>query len=277
MRIDSHQHFWRLKRGDYGWLTPELGAIYRDFEPADLEPLLKQASIDATIAVQASDTVAETEFLLSLAERTPWIAGVVGWVDMEATDAIATLDRLARNPKFKGVRPMIQGLADDDWILRPALDRVFSALVERSLTFDALVLPRHLPRLLKRLERTPELACVIDHGAKPHLATGEIGQWKSDMAAIAANTEAFCKLSGLVTEAGADVSIETIRPATDHLLQTFGPSRLMFGSDWPVLNLASSYLDWLAMTHELTARLTVEERSGIFGGNAARFYLDTDR
>ena len=163
MRVDSHQHFWRLARGDYGWMTPDLGAIYRDFEPADLKPLLEAGGINATVVVQAADTVAETEFLLSLADEHDLIAGVVGWIDMEAGDAVATLERLRQNPKFKGIRPMIQEIADDDWVLRPALDPVFDALAEMELCFDALVLPRHLPRLLKRLQKHPALACVIDH------------------------------------------------------------------------------------------------------------------
>lgn len=268
MRIDSHHHLWRIARGDYGWLMPDLGVIHRDFEPSDLEPLLKQAGIDATILVQAAETVAETEFLLSLADVTPWIAGVVGWIDMEAPDALATLDRLARNPKFKGIRPVIQGIADDDWILRPSLDPVFDGLIERGLTFDALVLPRHLPRLLKRLEQFPQLACVIDHGAKPHLATGEIDQWKIDMAALAANTNAFCKFSGLVTEAGVNYSIETIRPAAEHLIEIFGPDRLMFGSDWPVLNLASDYGGWIKMAETFNAT----SQADFWAGAAKEFY-----
>lgn len=272
MRVDSHQHFWRLARGDYGWMTPDLGAIYRDFEPADLKPLLEAGAINATVVVQAADTVAETEFLLSLADEHDLIAGVVGWIDMEAGDAVATLERLRQNPKFKGIRPMIQEIADDDWVLQPALDPVFDALAEMELCFDALVLPRHLPKLLKRLEEHPALACVIDHCAKPQLATGEIAEWKADIAAVANNTSALCKLSGLLTEAGDDASLEKIRPAAEHVLEVFGPSRLMFGSDWPVLNLAGDYAGWVEMVGNLLKSFPAPDCEAIWGGNAIRFY-----
>src|SRR5690606_30116333 len=208
-RIDSHHHLWALARGDYGWLTPELAPIYRDFAAPDLVPHLQAAEIGRTVVVQAADTVAETEFLIGIAEQTDWIAGVVGWIDMEAETALADLSRLARAPKFKGIRPMIQGLEPEDWILNRRLDRVFDALVEMDLTFDALVLPRHLPHLLARLHRTPGLRCVIDHCAKPELAAGRLDPWRADMTRIARETRAFCKLSGLVTEAGAGFTIDT--------------------------------------------------------------------
>lgn len=272
MRIDSHHHLWRISRGDYDWMTPDLGVIYRDFEPKDMEPLLASAGIDGTIVVQAAETTCETGFLLQLADQTPWILGVVGWVDMTASDAEATLDRLARNTKFKGIRPMIQGIADDDWILDNGLDPAFKALVERGLTFDALVLPRHLPNLLRRLELVPDLACVIDHAAKPHIATGKIDQWKADMAAIAANTNACCKFSGFVTEAGPDYTIDTLRPVAEHLIEVFGPSRLMFGSDWPVLNLAGDYAGWIAMAEDLTSSFDAAQKASFWGGNATEFY-----
>lgn len=272
MRIDSHHHLWRISRGDYNWMTPDLGVIYRDFEPENLAPLLKASGVDATVAVQAAETVAETEFLLSIAERTPWIAGVVGWIDMEAPDAVVTLDRLARNPKFKGIRPVIQGIADDNWILRGSLDRVFDALIERGLTFDALVLPRHLKSLLARMKRNPDLRCVIDHGAKPHLATGDIAEWKLDIARLAVDTPVFCKLSGLLTEAGDEPTLARVRPAADHLLTTFGPNRLMFGSDWPVLNLASAYAGWVAIVEALLASTSAEDSDKVWGATAAIAY-----
>lgn len=272
MKIDSHHHLWTLSRGDYGWMSPALGPIYRDFEPADLEPHLKAAGIDKTIIVQAADTIAETEFMLAIAKKTPWVAGVVGWVDMESDTAITELQRLAASPLLKGIRPMIQEIADPDWILRPSLDRVFDAMVEMELRFDALILPIHLPNLLSRLEKHPDLACVINHGAKPELSTGELETWRKDIARIAENTGSFCKLSGLVTEAGEDYTIDTIRPAADHILAAFGPERVMYGSDWPVLNLAGTYSDWVGMVENLTRPLSEAERASIFGGAAASFY-----
>ena len=169
MRIDSHQHFWDLSRGDYDWLTPDLFEIYRDFSPVDLEPLLASNKFDGTVVVQATDTEAETEYLLSLADRHDWIWGVVGWVDMENPAAPARIAEFAEHPKFVGIRPMIQGLEDDAWMLRPALAPAISALIEQNLCFDALVLPRHLGHLKMFLSRYPDLKVVIDHGAKPNI------------------------------------------------------------------------------------------------------------
>lgn len=272
MRIDAHHHLWRLSRGDYGWLTPDLAPIHRDFAPGDLEPLLAAAGITRTVIVQAAPTLAETLFLLDIAASTDWVAGVVGWIDMEAPDAIQQLDRLQAYPKFRGIRPMIQDIAADDWILRPALDQVFQTLIERQLTFDALVLPRHLPHLLTRLRQFPGLACVIDHGAKPLLATGDIATWKRDIARIAGETGAFCKLSGLLTEAGEAPTLEKVRPAAEHIISAFGPNRVMFGSDWPVLNLAGCYAGWVAMVENLLSPLPETARQAVWGGNAAAFY-----
>lgn len=272
MKIDSHHHLWSLARGDYGWMSPALGPIYRDFAPADLAPHLKAAGIERTVVVQAADTVAETEYLLDLAEGTDWIAGVVGWIDMEAADAVATLTRLAARPAFKGIRPMIQDLSDDDWILRRALDPAFDALIDLGLSFDALVLPRHLPKLSARLERHPELACVIDHAAKPALASGDLGTWKADIARLAVETGCRCKLSGLLTEAGDRPELATVQPAAEHVLCAFGPDRVMFGSDWPVLNLAGDYASWTAMVDTLLAPLSPTDRARVWGGTARAFY-----
>ncbi|PTN02251.1 L-fuconolactonase [Rhodovulum imhoffii] len=272
MKIDSHHHFWSLARGDYGWLTPDLAPIYRDFTPADLEPLLDAAGIDKTVLVQASDTIAETEFLLRTARAHDRIGGVVGWIEMDAPDALDVLDRLAADPKFCGIRPMIQGIEDDEWILRPSLDPVFEALESRGLTFDALVLPRHLKPLRARLRRHPNLRCVIDHGAKPELAKGDIAAWADDIKAVAAEANAFCKLSGLLTEAGDDPTLAKIRPVAEHLICAFGPARLMFGSDWPVVNLAGDYPGWLEMVEALISGLPAEDRERIMGGTARAFY-----
>lgn len=271
-RIDAHQHFWTLARGDYGWLTPALGAIYRDFTPTDLAPLGAQAGIDATVLVQAAPTSEETDFLLEIAARTPWVAGVVGWVDMRADDAPEQIATLAATSAAKGIRPMIQDLADDDWVLDPRLDPAFDALIANDLTFDALVLPRHLRRLLRRLERHPELRCVIDHGAKPEIAAGKFDRWAADIADIAETTGACCKLSGLVGEAGPGWTVARLRPYADHLLDRFGPDRLMFGSDWPVVNLVADYDTWFTAATTLTAALTADERAAVFGDTARRFY-----
>ncbi|SDE60117.1 L-fuconolactonase [Paracoccus isoporae] len=272
MKVDSHHHLWTLSRGDYGWLTPDLGAIYRDFTVADLEPLLDAAGIDRTVVVQAAPSVAETEFLLDCAAETARIDGVVGWIDMEAPEAVATLKRLARNPKFVGIRPMIQGMADDAWIMRSDLDPVFDTLVAEDLSFDALVLPRHLAPLQMRMRRHPSLRCVIDHGAKPEIASGRIDEWQREIARIAEETACMCKLSGLLTEAGDTPTHDRIRPAADHLIACFGAERLMFGSDWPVLNLAGDYAGWVEMVASIIADLPEADRNRIWAGTAQEFY-----
>ena len=272
-RIDSHQHFWTLARNDYGWLTPELTTLYRDFQPEHLAPLLSAANIDATVLVQAAPTVEETAYLLSLAEKWEVIAGVVGWVDMTGGhEAVATLTRLAQNPKLRGIRPMIQEIEDPEWMLDQRLAPVFEALIEQDLCFDALVKPEHLPCLLELLRRYPALKTVIDHGAKPQIAGAEWEPWAADMARIASAAAACCKLSGLITEAAPEQTYADIRPYFDHLLRLFGPERLLWGSDWPVLNLAGDYASWHKTCRQWTAELSAAEQRAIFGDNAMRFY-----
>lgn len=270
MIIDAHQHFWRLDRGDYGWLTPELAPIYRDFGPSDLAPHLARHGIGGTVLVQAAPTLAETKYLLELADATDVVRGVVGWVDFEAADAPEDIARLAQHPKLVGLRPMIQDIADDDWMLRPALAPAFEAMIRHDLTFDALVLPRHLPRLHELLARHPDLRCVIDHGAKPEIAEGRFDAWAGEMAALARDTRAFCKLSGLLTEAGEGAGREALAPYAAHLVDRFGPARLVWGSDWPVLTLAASYDAWFEMAMSLIP--DAKDRQAVFGGTAIELY-----
>ncbi len=221
-RVDAHQHFWRLARGDYGWLTPAKGPIYRDFGPADLTPLLARAGIDATVLVQAAPTVDETRFLLELARTTPVVAGVVGWAPLDAPDAPDVVAALARTPALKGLRPMLHDIPDIDWVLRPEVARGLRAIAAADLTFDALVRTPHLPNLRRLLERHPDLRVVIDHGAKPEIVQGAREPWATHMAGLARETRAWVKLSGLVTEDGAEWSVERLRPYVDHLLECFG-------------------------------------------------------
>jgi L-fuconolactonase len=272
VRIDAHQHFWRPARGDYGWLTPDQGVLYRDFGPDELAPHLAAHGIDRTVLVQAAPTDAETDFLLDLAQSTPSIAAVVGWLDMEAPDATARLTRRARDPRFRGIRPMIQDIADPDWMLRATLTPVFGALIDLGLTFDALVRPAHLPNLARLLDRHPDLEVVVDHGGKPSIATRGFEPWARDIARIAAGSRAFCKLSGLVTEAGSEASVAALAPYAAHLVACFGAERLMWGSDWPVLLLAGDYGSWWQTTATLLEGVSERERASILGGTAAEFY-----
>lgn len=273
MRIDAHQHFWRLDRGDYRWLTPALLPIYRDFGPADLAPLLAAHGIARTILVQAAPTEAETAYLLDIAAKTPFVAGVVGWTDFGAPDVTERIAALAGDPLLVGLRPMVQDIAEDGWLARPALAPAFAAMTAHGLVFDALLLPRHIAPMLTVLERHPNLACVIDHGAKPNLVSGDIAAWRHGMTALAAHPGLACKLSGLVTEAAADWTLETLRPVVEHLLAVFGPERLIFGSDWPVVTLRASYDRWLETAEALLAGLDAAQRAAVFGGNARKLYL----
>ncbi len=250
MKIDAHQHFWKIARGDYGWLTSDLQPLYRDFGPEDLKPLLEQAGIGGTIAVQAADTEAETEYLLSLADAHNWILGVVGWTDLEAKDAPAKIARMAQNPKLVGFRPMIQDIADDTWMLKDSLRPALNAMATHNLTFDALVLPRHLGHLLEFLDRYPDLQVVIDHGAKPEIRDGHLEPWAEHLRRVAQNNHVFCKLSGLTTEAGPAWQPEELSSYIETILDAFTPARVLFGSDWPVLNLASRYDEWVSIVED---------------------------
>jgi L-fuconolactonase len=273
MRIDGHQHFWTTQRDDYGWLTPDLETLYRDFTPGDLQPLLDHAGVDHTVLVQAAATTDETRYLLGIAEFHSMVAGVVGWIDMDSTDdAITTLDEFVQHPKFVGIRPMIQDIEDPAWIGRPELGTVLDALVEKNVCFDALVRSVHLPFLLNCLTRHPDLRVVIDHGAKPNIAAGEWQPWADGIAAIATQTSAFCKISGLITEADSSQTYDDVMPYLDHLLEVFGSERLIWGSDWPVLNLAGDYDGWHAASIERLSQLAVQDQENILGHNAIRFY-----
>ena len=273
MRIDGHQHFWSLRREDYGWLTSELQPLYRDFMPEHLQPLLVQAGVDHTVLVQAAATTDETRYLLDIAEAHSMVAGVVGWIDMDSpSDAIASLDEFSQHAKFVGIRPMIQDIEDPAWIDRPELGVVLDALIDKKLRFDALVRSVHLPFLSSCLARHPELRVVIDHGAKPNIAAGEWQPWADSMARISGQSDACCKISGLITEASEAQSYDQVMPYIDHLLETFGPTRLIWGSDWPVLNLAADYAGWHQASMTRLGLLSEQDQDSILGGNAIRFY-----
>jgi L-fuconolactonase len=269
MRIDAHHHLWSLARGDYGWLTSELAPIYRDFGLPDLAPHLAAAGIEGAILVQAAPTEAETLYLLDIAETAELVRGV----EIRPADHAARIDALAARKLLVGLRPMVQDIQDDDWLLGPTLAPLLTAMVRNGLVFDALVLPRHLPRLLRVIDGHPDLEFVLDHCGKPRLATGEIAIWQRDIALLAERPNIVCKLSGLVTEAVPDWQIADLRQAVDHVRGCFGPQRMLWGSDWPVVNLAGGYAKWLAAAETLLADLSLDEQADIFGGNAARIYL----
>lgn len=274
MQIDAHQHYWDPARGDYEWLTPELKILYRTFGPADLKPLREAAGVERTVVVQAAPTLDETRYLLDIARDEASIAGVVGWVPLLLPTAPALIGALAHEPKFKGVRPMLQDLPDDTWIANPALAPAIDALIAHDLAFDALIYTRHIEHFETFAVKFPALRIVVDHGAKPPIRYGRVGyqDWAAAITRLAALPHVHCKLSGLVTEAAPGWNEETLRPYVEHLLNAFGPARLMWGSDWPVLDLNADYAQWHAAANALLAPLSDAERAAVFGGNAAAFY-----
>ncbi|MEJ6394208.1 amidohydrolase family protein [Gymnodinialimonas sp. 2305UL16-5] len=274
VQIDAHQHFWQISRGDYDWMSDEVAAIRHDILPPDLAPLLARHDIAGTVVVQAAATLAETEFLLGLAQDNRFIKGIVGWVDLDDIAAPEALDHLSQSPVFKGVRPMLQDISETDWIARPRVLDNLAQLAKRGLRLDALVTPRHLPILAKVAQSCPDLPIVIDHCAKPVIAQGaDAGSgWRDDMARLAQLPNVMCKISGLPNEAGPGWSATGLRQVVDHVLEEFGPDRLMWGSDWPVLNLAGDYAGWRDTSKQLLGGLTHTERAQVFGGTAQRFY-----
>jgi L-fuconolactonase len=276
MNIDAHQHYWDPARGDYGWLTPELKPLYCAFGPDHLAPLRQATNVQQTVVVQAAPTIDETRYLLDLARNEESIAGVVGWVPLDSADAPQIIDEFVREPKFKAVRPMLQDLPDDTWIAHAPRPEAIERLIDLDLAFDALIFARHVPSLIEFVERYPKLRVVIDHGAKPPIRNGiETGwqPWADGIAQLAKLPyNLHCKLSGLATESNENWDDETLKPYVAHMLEQFGPHRLMWGSDWPVLNLNGSYTAWHTTARNLTSHLEKTEQDAVFGENARAFY-----
>jgi L-fuconolactonase len=279
MRIDSHQHFWDPARKDYGWIDTLEGEaarrLRRPILPPELAPQLARERIDRTVLVQAAASEAEAGFLLSLADEYDFIAGVVAWLDMEASDFEQRLARLERHSKFVGVRPMIHDLADPEWMLRASVRRSFAVLQARGVCFDFLVRPPHLAPMLRILGEFPELRAVLDHIGKPNIAARQLEPWRSEFAAIARHPNVFCKLSGMLTEADHERWVPAdLEPYVRHALECFTPERCMFGSDWPVCTLAGSYGQVLAALEQSLGPLglAAAARERIFAGTAAEFY-----
>ncbi|PZR33290.1 amidohydrolase [Caulobacter segnis] len=271
MLIDAHQHFWRIGQNDCVWPTPDLAAIHRDFGPEDLRAAAGPDLVGA-VTVQSQPSDADTDWLLQLAQDEPLVLGVVGWVDLLSPRAPERIAALAAHPKFKGVRPMLQNLPDDAWIARPDLAPAIDVLVAHDLSLDALVFTRHLPHLLSLATRRPDLRIVIDHGAKPPIAQDAFDDWAEAMSRLAALPQVHCKLSGLLTEARPDQAPEAIAPYAEKLIALFGPDRLMWGSDWPVVNLAANYADWRDQARGFADLQAPAVAQAVFADVARRFY-----
>ena len=275
--IDAHHHLWKLSRADYGWIgegrNPAVASIEHDYLVDDYQSLAAANGIIGSIAVQAAPTVDETRWLLEQANISDGlIRGVVGWIDMAQTDAPAMLHDLARHPLLRGIRPMLQDIADVDWVLQPRLVPVLRAVMELDLSFDLLVRPVHLKSALELLTRHPDLRSVVDHAGKPDIANSMWQPWADDIRRIARETSACCKLSGLATEARAGWKPDDLRRYADHVLECFGAERILWGSDWPVMLLNADYSNWLAAAKRFMESQSAAERSAIFHDNAIRFY-----
>lgn len=273
MRIDSHQHFWRYTSAEYGWIDESMSALRRDFLPPDLRREMVGAAVDACVAVQARQTLGETRWLLELADAYPFIAGVIGWIDLQADDAADQLERFVDHPKLVGVRHSVQDEADDRFMLRPLFRRGISLLEDRDLTYDILIYPKHLPVAAELVSRFTRQRFVLDHLAKPNIRAGEMREWQEGIRALAKFPLVFCKLSGLVTEADwTRWTLDDLRPYLDVAFECFGAHRLLIGSDWPVCTVAAAYGRSMKVVDDYMADRPAHERDAVMGANAARLW-----
>lgn len=264
--IDAHQHVWEIGRHGHRWPGPDLPAIHRNRTLDDFRARAAPLGVRGTILVQSQADDADTDFLLDVADDEPFVLGVVGWVDVEAPDAPDRIHALARR-RLVGLRPMLQDLPPR-WILGARAEAAIEAMIEQDLVFDALIRPQHLPPLAEFADRWPDLSIVIDHGAKPAVG-GALTQWRDDLAALAARPNLVCKLSGLWTEAGPGAPAEACIPAAEAILDLFGPQRTLWGGDWPVVDLAGTYGDWLALCRSVVRKA---DRAAVFEDTARRVY-----
>ena len=277
MRVDAHQHFWQCAQSWHSWPDAALPVIHRDFGPQELQPLMNRCQLTHSVLVQAQPDERETQWLLQLATRWPWIAGVVGWVDLadaQAPRRIAALcGQALRDGRslLLGLRPMLQALHDERWILRRELEPAIDAMLAQELRFDALIRAPQLPVIGEFARRHPALPIVIDHGGKPPIANGALEPWREQLALVARCPNVYCKLSGLATEAGREWQPQQLESCARHILDCFGPERVMWGSDWPVLNLASDHLQWYQLASGWL-RSNEAAECAVFGGTARAFY-----
>ncbi len=275
MIIDAHQHLWQIGKNGHEWPTPDYVAIYGDYVVDDLKRVTSETGVTGTVLVQSQPNDTDTDWMLAIAANEPLIKGVVGWADLASPSAPDRIAHLARQPKFKGLRPMLQGMEDSEWILRPEVQPALDALMRLGLTFDALILPRHLAAIEQLAKARPGLRIVVDHGAKPPIAKTDLASdrvWRNGITELAQHKNVVCKVSGLITEADTAQGLDAVKPYADHLLEAFGPNRLMWGSDWPVIDLRVSYRQWFDWTRTWLDGLGVPAQTAVMGGTAAAFY-----
>jgi L-fuconolactonase len=274
MMIDAHHHLWKYSAAEYGWITPQMPAIRRDFLPEQLEELMHHFGIEGTVAVQARQTLEETSWLLGLAEKHPLIRGVVGWAPLtEGSGVKRRLERFAGNKKLRGVRHVIHDEADPRYVLRDDFNAGVRALGEFGLRYDILIFERHLPAAIEFVDRHPNQVFILDHVAKPRIKDRVLSPWDRHLRELAKRENVYSKLSGMVTEADPQSwTPEQLRPYIDVALEAFGPRRLMYGSDWPVMLLAGEYARWFGTVRHAIGKLSKDEQDRIMGGTAAEAY-----
>ncbi|CAI6041370.1 hypothetical protein PAECIP112173_01025 [Paenibacillus sp. JJ-100] len=273
MKLDAHQHFWQYNTRDYGWISEEMNVIQRSFLPEDLHPILTASGISGCIVVQARQSLEETEWLLELADKHEFIKGVVGWVDLCSENAALQLEKYAASPWLKGVRHVIQDEPDVKFVLRKDFQRGIALLKQYNLAYDLLVSKEQLPYAVELVQAFPQQRFVIDHLAKPDIKAGILSPWKEAIIAISAYPNVHCKLSGMVTEADwNNWTQEDFTPYLDTVLQAFGPERVMYGSDWPVSNVAGTYRQVFNLLQTHVHSLSQAEQQMIFGDNCRIFY-----
>jgi len=271
--IDAHQHFWNYAPEEYGWIDSSMEVLRRDFLPEHLKPEIDQSGVSGVVAVQARESLNETLWLLDLASNNSFIRAVVGWVPLTEPDVADTIGPLLTLGPLRGLRHVLQGEADDPYMLREDFNRGVSALRDVDLAYDILILERHLPYAIEFVDRHPDQVLIVDHIAKPKIRQNVISPWREQIRALALRPNVYCKLSGLVTEASwAAWTEQQLEPYFDTVLDAFGPGRLMFGSDWPVCLLATSYRRWFEIVSKWIASLTASERDAILGGTATKAY-----
>jgi len=273
MHIDAHQHYWIYNSEEYGWIDDSMKSVRRNFLPADLKPELERCDFQGSVLVQVRQTLEETRWMLELATQSPTIIGVVGWVDLCSPDVASQLSEVSKNPKLVGIRHIVQAELDDRFLMRPDFLRGISLLEDFNLAYDILIYTRHLPVAAEFVERFPQQRFVLDHLAKPPIKSGEIDVWAKGIRRLAAFPNVFCKLSGLVTEADwQQWTPKQITPYLDVAFESFGPERLMIGSDWPVCLVAVSYERAVNVVKEYLSLQPTRTREAVLGGNAQRFW-----
>jgi len=273
MHIDAHQHFWIYNGHEYGWIDDSMAALRRDFLPHDLAPELAANGFDGSVLVQTRQTLEETRWILDLAEHNPSILGVVGWADLRSPEIRSQLKELTQHPKLVGIRHIVQGEPDDQFLLQPDFLRGISVLEEFNLAYDILIYTKHLPVAVDFVHRFPRQRFVLDHMAKPPIRSGQISQWAAGIRRLAEFPNVFCKVSGLVTEADwENWKLEQITPYLDVAFDAFGPDRLMIGSDWPVCLCAATYTQVMQLVKDYIQLLSPDSQAAVLGGNAARFW-----